>query len=346
VLSTSLVCAQEQSVSDIAEEAMPCVVQIIAYDITGTPRGHGTGFFIEPGKILTNAHVVNKAYSIEIISDMEYHDEITIMKSDEDIDLALVSVDVRTNSFLTFEPKPEIRPGQRIITIGNPMGLEKTVSDGLISAIRVFDDIQVIQISAPISPGSSGGPLLNEHGYVIGVTSATLEEGQNLNFAIGIKTIRNFLKRPNNPQPLHPAGSRVMWRVILKWTINIILGLIALALGGGWWIIIIVILLFTFIAWAIKGLWNLALSILRKKRINVNYEPENNSHSFDEFEEGLSEQKKLFDEEKTQQENKSISFRCWKCGTEVKVGIDDMFELVECDECGTKLEVPEELLDY
>lgn len=263
--SKLIIYAQEQSIADIVEGAIPSVVQIVVYDITGAKRGEGSGFFIGPDKILTNAHVIENGYSAEVFSESEYYDRVTILKSDSNIDLAVIKVDERNEAYLPLEQKQEIRPGERILAIGNPLGLEKTVSDGLVSAIRgVPGGLQIIQISAPISPGSSGGPLLNQQGRVIGVTTAMLSEGQNLNFAVGIRTITNFLDEPDNPRQLHEAKARILWRVILKWVANIIVWLIALAFGGGWWIVIIVILIFTLIGWVCKNLYRWVAALFRR----------------------------------------------------------------------------------
>ena len=344
----ALLSAEEQSVSDIAERASPSVVQIIIYDITGTMRGEGSGFFIAAGQILTNAHVIEDAYSAEILSDIEYYDRVTVLKSDQDVDLALLSVEDRGESTLSFEEKQEIRPGQRIITIGNPMGLEKTVSDGIVSALRgIPGRIQVIQISAPVSPGSSGGPLLNEKGHVIGVASATLSEGQNLNFAIGIETIMDFLKEQNNPQQLHKAKSRVLWRVIIKWIGTIVLGLIALAFGGGWWIIFIIIMILWFMVWVFKSLYRLVTAPFRKRRRDIidNYGSNEKSYSYEEAsdDKSLDEAGIFADIEKDDKEGEDIfTFHCWKCGSEVHVDVLDRPHSIECDECGTKLSVPKE----
>ena len=232
------------------------------------------------------------------------------------------------------------------------MGLEKTVSDGLISAIRsIGDEIQIFQISAPISPGSSGGPLLNRKGHVIGITSAMLSEGQNLNFAIGIRTIRDFLSKPDAPQPLHSAGSRVMWRVVLKWVRNIILGLIALALGGGWWIILIAIFLLYGIYWMFIGLFKLVTVPFRKKQVTVNYKKNDNSDTYEISDNELYAQSNFVvdddeedDEDDNIQEEETISFHCWNCGAEVKLDIDEIYDLTKCSKCGTELKVPDDLI--
>lgn len=340
--------AQKQSVSDIVERAIPSVVQIIVFDITGAQRGIGSGFFIAPGEILTNAHVVEGAYSAEILSDTEYYSMVMLLKSDEDVDLALLSVDDRGESTLQFEEKEEIRPGQRIITIGNPMGLEKSVSDGLVSAIRgISGQIQVIQISAPISPGSSGGPVLNWEGYVIGVASAALSEGQNLNFAIGIETIIEFLRKPDNPRQLHEAKSRVLSRVILKWVVNIVVGLIVLTFGSGWGIVVFIVVIFCLIGWVLKKLFHLVTVPFRKGHRDIIENSRSNKESYSCEEgkyDGSSHNTHLFaDIGNDEQGDKNMfTFHCWRCGAEVYVDALDRPDSVKCEECGTKLEVPNE----
>jgi S1-C subfamily serine protease len=219
------------------------------------------------GKIIvTNAHVVDGAYSAEVHSSLNLYEQITITKRDNDVDLALLTVKDVGEPSIALAETGELRPGQRVLAIGNPLGLERTVSDGLISAVRgIPGELQIIQISAPISPGSSGGPLLNLQGAVIGVTSAGMSEGQNLNFAIGIETLKQFLQMPDNPEPLKKARTRVLWRTILKWVMNIVLSIIAFAFGGGWWIIFIVIMVLTVLFYILKGLWGLITLPFRRK---------------------------------------------------------------------------------
>jgi hypothetical protein len=90
-----------------------------------------------------------------------------------------------------------MRPGDAIVAIGNPLGLEDTVSNGLVSARRKLDvGVEVLQISAPIAPGSSGGPIFNDHGEVIGVATAVLEQGQNLNFGMPARYLVPMMKEP------------------------------------------------------------------------------------------------------------------------------------------------------
>jgi len=302
-------------IEDVAANALPSVVKIVTYDITGAKRSQGTGFFITPRKILTNAHVVQKAYSAEVFAEENYYDRITVLHIDEEVDLALIQVEAKNEKPLLLSTSTELKPGQRIMTIGNPLGLEKTLSDGLISAVRTSDSFQMVQITAPISPGSSGGPLLSEDGHVVGVVSATIEEGQNLNFAIGIQTLNQFLTQGETPQPLKVAGSRVLWRLVLRWIASVVVGLIALVFGGGWWVIgivvMILVLAWSFLAWLFKSVWRLVRRVFNRPR-----QPTGESVT---------------------------SVYCWKCGAKNDIVFPEARKDVACSECGSTIRIPDEL---
>jgi len=335
------------TIEEIAENATPSVVQIIIHDITGAQRGQGSGFFISPQKIITNAHVVNGAYSAEVFSDEGYYDLITILNVDESMDLALLSVNAKNEVPLQTDPDTELKPGQRVIAIGNPLGLEQTLSDGLISAVRMIDQLQILQITAPISPGSSGGPLLNEDGRVIGVVSATMREGQNLNFAIGIKTISEFLVTKECPEELKVAGTRVLWRVVQKWTMRVIGVLIALAFGGGGLgagIIIIaitvIVLLWHVLSWVCKSIYRLVMLPFRQRQCSTreaDYEltyspsqPSTPSHTSN------------LRLDTTDENDDDTMIHCWKCGSKNCLSADSDAEVI-CSECETTLPIPREL---
>lgn len=326
----------EMNVSDITENARRSIVMIVVYDITGKVKGQGSGFFIAPRQILTNSHVVEGAYSIAIFADSNYYDYIAILKQDKDIDVALLEVEYRGESFLNLEIDQILRPGQRIIAIGYPLGLEQTISDGLISAVRATSDqYQIIQITAPISPGSSGGPLLNLYGNVIGITTATMEEGQNLNFAIGFKSINNFLSTINSPQKLHKAKSHVLFRVIFRWIVGIILALIALAFGGGWWIIIIAIFILYLIGLLFSTLYHLIVDLIRKIKDKRRSEQPKITYKFTQKDQTKS------DITTNDYNNKEVViFYCWKCGAEIKVNLLNKPDFVDCENCGITLKVP------
>src|SRR5262249_50985146 len=110
--------------------------------------------------------------------------------------------------FLTLGNSTNTVEGQKVIVIGNPTGLTGTVSDGIISAFR--EDRSLIQITAPISQGSSGSPVMDETGHVIGVATLVSAEGQNLNFAIAVEKVFAALPQLQREQSSSPALPRAM----------------------------------------------------------------------------------------------------------------------------------------
>jgi len=350
---------------------------IVVYDITGEQRGQGSGFLIDDkGRIITNAHVMDGAYSAEVISEWKYYGDVAILKLDDELDLAMIQVEAIDESPLKFNFKHKIRPGERVVAIGNPLGLDKTVSDGLISAIRHYGEIEYIQTTAPISPGSSGGPLLNLAGEVIGVTTAAFTEGQNLNFAISANSIQPFLMGPQKVEGLHPARSKVWFRWLLKWVGRGFLALIALAFGGGWWLIGIIILVivavywlfryvFTFLLWPIRHFKKKRLERLEEKvkrlrelihyhrhKYYVDRSPEISDSEYDHLKVELETIEKAHPELITWDSPTQLSgeyssssgtesvFYCWKCGTQLSVTPTMKGHAVECPECGAELKIP------
>jgi len=253
----SRILPKHPSVEDIVKYASPAVVTIILYDDIGDVLGFGSGFFIGNGKILTNAHVVEGAYSAEVRSLRKTYEDVTIDKRDDDVDLAVLSVQRVGEPIISLADDTDLDAGQRVLVIGNPLGFERTVSDGLISAIKDSAGVHEIQFTAPISGGSSGGPMLNTDGLVIGITYAGIDEGQNLNFAIGIKTLKWFLKTPDHPEQLKKAGSYIPGRVVRYWAKNIVIGIVMLAIG----VISLIYIL--------KRLYRLVTTSFRRKKIPV-----------------------------------------------------------------------------
>jgi S1-C subfamily serine protease len=252
------------SVEDIVKYASPAVVTIVVYDKTGDEFAFGSGFFIGSGKILTNAHVVEGAYSAKVHSLSKTYKEVTIIKRDDDLDLVVLEVNSVGEPIISLANDSDLRVGQRILAIGNPEGLERTVSDGLISAVRNSGGMQEIQISAPISEGSSGGPLLNMQGSVIGVNYAGIDEGQNLNFAVGIKTLKQFLGTPDKPVKLQKAGSYVVGKVVSKWVKKTVIGILAFTIGS-----VALIYGVIFLLYIMKRLYRLVIARFRRIYIPV-----------------------------------------------------------------------------
>jgi len=175
------------SISDIVRRNTRSVI------VVKTARGIGSGFFInDQGFIVTNKHVLGDANGAQIKTSSGHVYKINRIVATDDVgDLVIASTETPANEifpvFLTSSI-PDI--GEKILVIGNPLGLEQTVSDGIISAVRSSQQtVKYIQISAPISKGNSGGPLLNMRGEVIGVATFQYTQGQNLNFCVAAERV-------------------------------------------------------------------------------------------------------------------------------------------------------------
>jgi len=172
----------------LIKKVVPSIVVILNYDQEGKIRSQGTGFFIDKsGGVITNYHVLHEANRSEIKTlDGRGYSIKGIVAEDQEGDLIRLSVDIPEEKVrpLPISPdQPEV--GEKIIVIGTPLGLDQTVSDGIVSAIREIPGFgKIMQMTAPISPGSSGSPVLNMKGEVIGVATFLLLAGQNLNFAV------------------------------------------------------------------------------------------------------------------------------------------------------------------
>ncbi|MCB9563106.1 MAG: serine protease [Kofleriaceae bacterium] len=185
------------TIKQIVEKSKPAIVRIEA-----DKERVGTGFAIDPqGVIATNLHVVAGAHDIQVrLLDGAVYPVKQILGVDLDRDLALLDIDPPSPMpSLPLGDSEQVSAGDPVIAIGNPLGvLDYTVSDGLISSVRaVSDDLTILQISAPISQGSSGGPLFNPFGEVIGVSTAIFTGGQNLNFGVPSKYIKALVDAPH-----------------------------------------------------------------------------------------------------------------------------------------------------
>ena len=181
------------TVPEIVAKAKPAVVQIVAVDANQNPFKTGTGFFVSSeGLLLTNYHVIAGASDLfaRTSTGAIFIFRCVVFRS-VDLDVALIKFAATGIPYLELGSCADAVEGQRVLVIGSPEGLEGTVTDGIISAFR--DNRSFMQISAPISPGSSGSPVLSESGQVIGIASSIRKEGQNLNFAIAMETVRGAL---------------------------------------------------------------------------------------------------------------------------------------------------------
>ncbi len=191
--------SQDDGIAALSQRVRPSVVEVIGtVDATGD-TSYGTGFVLsEPGLVVTNAHVVRgvseamvRSYAGALIASVE------ILHVDERVDLAIlrvVGLDAKPLA-LRSDRLPPV--GERVVAVGHPRGYEFTVSDGIVSARRSIakGEVEMIQTTTPISPGSSGGPLLDLDGRVVGVCSLTLAEGQNINFAVPAREVLPVVKQ-------------------------------------------------------------------------------------------------------------------------------------------------------
>ena len=180
----------EENLPALVKRVKPAVVAIATYDANGEALMTGSGFFLRPGQVVTNLHVIRGAVRAEIKT-LEGKGKIFPVNGtlavDEEGDLALLSVEmpierVARGTELAKELPDE---GETIFVIGNPLKLEGSVSDGIVSAVReVPNSYRIIQITAPISHGNSGSPVFNLKGQVLGVVTVKVTNGQNINLAI------------------------------------------------------------------------------------------------------------------------------------------------------------------
>jgi len=198
-----VLCAElEKTVTQIFEEQGKAVVVVTNLGFGDSPQATGSGFVVQPnGVVVTNYHVIENAQAVMVkLPDEREFRAQGVIGSDPELDVAVLKLNAHDLPIMPLGNSDHVKVGQRIITIGNPLGMfEFTVSDGIISAIRLDDDPEskikkLIQITAPVSHGNSGGPLLDLNGRVVGITFAISEEGQNLNFAIPINYAKSLIK--------------------------------------------------------------------------------------------------------------------------------------------------------
>ena len=210
---------------EIAKIALGSTVHL---GIMHTEGGNtGSGFFIGSNQIATNYHVIeailnkkNAHGGAKLVGKEDIYAIEDIVSYDKEKDLAIVKVkEVKDTGIevpaLTLGDSDAVQIGEKIYVAGNPQGLEGTFSDGIISAIRGGSADKFFQMTAPISKGSSGGPVVNARGEVIGVSFATHLEGQNLNFAIPVNYLKALMPTPPTP-PVEPKVDPPFARPIVK----------------------------------------------------------------------------------------------------------------------------------
>jgi len=187
--------------------ARKAVVTIQALDASGQLMASGTGFFVTEGYVVTAAHVLEGAGGCRIELTDGQRQRCSVAASDSVKDVTMLTVAGTPPSTLRWGSSEQVNDGDDVTVISNPLGqLPGTVSRGIVSASRVVNGTKLLQISAAISHGSSGAPVLNTRGQVIGIVRSTIEAGQSLNFATATDAIRNM----NNDQVSVAEGQTLL----------------------------------------------------------------------------------------------------------------------------------------
>jgi tetratricopeptide (TPR) repeat protein len=190
--AASILHSQDLSSEKIFEEANDAIVVINAIDFSGNKTVQGSGVILKDrGFIVTNFHIFAGNEKLEVMHNDSIINHSGIIGVDIEKDILILGLENGNYPLIPVGNSDEIKVGQKIYAIGSPMGLENTMSEGIISGIRKLGKLKkdYIQITASLSPGSSGGAVLNSKGELIGVSTLAYKEGQNLNFAIKINEI-------------------------------------------------------------------------------------------------------------------------------------------------------------
>jgi len=188
ILFPALAIAQADK---IFKENSKAVVVVVTFNEKGEPISQGSGFIVRTdGVIVTTYHVISNAKGIKVKAGDKVLDVEGLIYEDKENDLVILKVTGENLPIVRIGDIEKENIGEKVYVISSPKGLENTISDGLLSGIRDTSDKKVLQITAPVSPGSSGGPVFNKDGEVIGIATFLLEEAQNLNFAMPV----NFIK--------------------------------------------------------------------------------------------------------------------------------------------------------
>jgi tetratricopeptide (TPR) repeat protein len=192
ILATATLASAQDFLPELVKRIKPSSVAIETFDSKGNSLSRGSGFFVAADRVITNRHVIEKSSRVEVhLVDGKKFIAKGVLAVDGEGDLALLQVDLPPALAAALPISKTVpQEGESILVVGNPFGLEGSVSNGIVSAVREISGYgKIIQITAPISPGSSGSPVVNMYGQVVGVATLQAAEGQSLNFAVPAERI-------------------------------------------------------------------------------------------------------------------------------------------------------------
>jgi S1-C subfamily serine protease len=195
---------------EVAERTLGSIVRIEAVPERG-PAELGTGFLVGPGgELVTNLHVIGRATQLRVhLPDGQVVTDVHFLAADAEHDLVLLSVGARDLPYLRLSDSPRPRVGEALYVLGHPLGMDITFSDGIVSGHPELEGIHFIQITAPISRGSSGGPVVDARAEVIGVAAAFARGGQNVNLALPASMVRALLEQETEPRAFAAYARRL-----------------------------------------------------------------------------------------------------------------------------------------
>ena len=210
--STSRSAAKPERLDLIAlsKKTRSAVVLIEVFDASSTPIATGSGFFVSSdGMLVTNFHVIENAHMVIARAESGTIYRVSgAISANKESDIALLKAAAKEVPVLILGDSEEAEAGEPVAVIGSPLGLEGSLSEGIISAKRQLPSGEEwLQITAPISPGSSGSPVMNSRAEVIGVATMLIRNGQALNFAIPSKAVRALVKKSEGQGTLLPFAS-------------------------------------------------------------------------------------------------------------------------------------------
>ncbi len=181
--------------SEVFQKATPSIVAIDCNGPAATKIGGATGFIVsENGRIVTNVHVIEPCTSLTVrLSNSDAYDATYVLETDQRRDIAVIRIKAVGLPALPLGDSNDLKVGEPVYSIGNPSGLQNTLQEGIVSGFREMPGFRVVQVSAHLNPGNSGGPILNSHGEVVAVAAAKVDNAESLGFAIPVNYVKGLI---------------------------------------------------------------------------------------------------------------------------------------------------------
>src|SRR5581483_1827696 len=201
--------AKPLSAAEVFKRTNPAIVAIDCYGDDNVRAGTATGFLVSSnGKIVTNYHVISSCQNVKVrLANGDIYDTADVLETDPRKDLALIRIKAVSMPVLALADSNAIEIGEPVFNIGNANGFQNTLQQGLVSGFRQFEGFKVVQVSASINFGNSGGPILDDQARVIAVAAARIPGAENMGFAIPINYAKGYLDSTNStPFPVFAAS--------------------------------------------------------------------------------------------------------------------------------------------